>query len=107
MNRERMRTIMKVVERAGLVVVRLAENLWMIPVPTTVETVHTVNADGFNPHEVREVITAARCVILGHGVHKPPSLTWKAAGAIYYDVHSDADVIAALAEFGFDIVKAM
>lgn len=102
-----MRRILRAIEASGLLAVKLDDNAWLVPVPAKVTTVTMRNPDGFNPHEVRETVTMARCVILCFGAHKPPSILWKAVGANYWQVADDIDAIEALAEVGHDIRGAM
>src|SRR5215472_17405669 len=105
MNKARLRAILRILENSGLVVVSLDENLWMVPIPVTVKTIHTLNEDGFQPLEVRNDLTAARIVLLGFKDHEPPSLQWREAGATYWSIQEEDDVLAALAAAGFDLRK--
>lgn len=107
----RARKILRILSAAGLVAVRLSDDLHLVLVPLKTTTVTIVNPEGFSPHRKEEQITAARVLLLSFGstgasVAKSHA-AWDSVGAMVVVAKTMESVVAALDSVGFDLEKAL
>lgn len=107
----RAKKILRIIEAAGLLTVRLSDDLYLALVPVKAVTVEILNPNGMQPHERKTDIIAARPVLLSFGsagasVAKSHA-AWDSVGAIVVVPKTMDSVVAALESVGFSLEDAL
>lgn len=101
------RKIIRLLEEAGFIAIRLRDRLWLVLLPIQATTLTVIAEHSFNPHERREEIRAARPLLIGFGWHPPVPEPWMLMGAVPVEVKEIEDLEFALAAQGFDHALAL